>query len=71
MSTSASDRRLDDIRKLLIKAKAYTDKIAKQPDGFAKEFRRELKASRAQHDRDMKEIRALLSRWKPRKKAAK
>jgi hypothetical protein len=51
--------RLDRIEELLNMAAAQTAENAKQLDKNAKEWRKELRESRAEHDREMKEIRGL------------
>jgi len=62
MSANGSNSRLDKIEELLRMAAAQTAENTKQLDRFAKEFRQELKASRGEHDREMKEIRALFKK---------
>jgi len=59
MSANGNGKRLDRIEELLRMAAAQTADNARQIDRFSKEFRQELKASRAEHDREMKEIRKL------------
>jgi hypothetical protein len=51
--------RLNKIEETLRMAAAQTAENAQQLSRFSIEFRLELKKSRAEHDREMKEIRAL------------
>lgn len=51
--------RLDRIEELLNMAAAQTAENARQLDKNAREWRKELRESRAEHDREMKEIRGL------------
>jgi len=57
-----SSKRLDRIEELLQMAAAQTAENTRQIDRFSKEFRQELKASRTEHDREMKEIRGLFKK---------
>ena len=51
--------RLDRIEEMLKMTALQTAENARQQAKFATEFRADLKASRAEHDREMKEIRGL------------
>lgn len=59
----------DDIRELLRMTALQTAENAKHIaensknlDKFAKEFRQEMKETRAEHNREMRELRALLKK---------
>lgn len=52
----------DDIRELLRMTALQTADTAKNLDKFAKEFRQEMKETRAEHNREMRELRALLKK---------
>jgi hypothetical protein len=58
MNKNGKDR-LDHIEELLEMAAAQTAENTKQIAAFSKEFRADLRSSRKEHDREMKEIRAL------------
>lgn len=53
-----SRKELDEIRELLRMAAVQTAATAKGLDRHAEQFAHDLKASRDEHDREMKEIRA-------------
>jgi hypothetical protein len=53
------DKQIAEIRETLRMTTLQTAANAKQIDRFSKEFRTELRASRKEHDREMKEIRSL------------
>lgn len=51
--------RLDRIEELLLMTATQTAENAKQLDRFAVEWRESLQKTRAEHDREMKEIKML------------
>jgi hypothetical protein len=55
-------RELDEIRELLRMTALQSAATTKELANLSKEFRADLKASRAEHDREMKEIRVLFKR---------
>jgi hypothetical protein len=59
MNKNGKKDRLDHIEELLQMAAAQTAENAKQIAAFSKEFRTDLALSRKEHNREMKEIRAL------------
>jgi hypothetical protein len=53
---------LDESRELLRMTAVQTAENAKQLDRHAKEWRQELRETREEHDREMKEIRVLFKK---------
>lgn len=62
MSQNGKKDRLDRIEELLNMAAAQTAENAKQIAVDRKEWKQELRESRAEHDREMKEIRMLFKK---------
>jgi uncharacterized protein YeaO (DUF488 family) len=59
MTNGNHDKQIAEIREMLRMAAAQTAENTKQIARFSKQFREELRASRSEHDREMKEIRVL------------
>jgi hypothetical protein len=57
--TERKKDRLDQIEELLQMAATQTIENSRQIAAFSKEFQADLALSRKEHDREMKEIRAL------------